>query len=1089
MAKKSKLTEKPTRFSSSFEIDLNESFQTYTNLIVQQNNEAAKALAFSHLLKDWFSKANPTFLEDYLKGVEKSVRGKQNSLVLRGEIDALFGNAIIEFESDLKVKAKLHEAKKQLQRYAYLLITEGKEIDRNYLCIATDGILFYVFAPSWKNADKAPSSSGEIELRQIEKTDFITLNGENAFLWLDRYFFRQTPLHPTTENFVHDFGMNSPAYIFATKLLQTEWQRVHKDNEFKVIFENWAKYLSIAYGTTVADRELFFRHTYLASFAKLLAYMRLANKAVVPSSSEIADIFTGKFFKQLGIDNFLEEDFFAWIARDKVQKTLVALTLRVSTLLEKYHLDEISEDVLKSLYQELVDPETRHDLGEFYTPDWLADRVVRHALKENAEASVLDPSCGSGSFLYFAIRYKRERLGDSKEILNHIRDTVVGIDIHPLAVIISKTNYLLALGEIVRKRVKDFHIPIYMANSLMIPERSSQMTTEEKVPSLSINLDNAFVPFPEVFIEHPAVFDEAVETCHSFAKEQRDRDFSSEHFQQFARRRLTEISVDDVTLGVLFSVAKRMRELIEKERNSIWTFILKNVYKPIFLRKQFDWILGNPPWLSFRYVEKGEYQEFLRRAILKTYGLLGTGKGHLITHLELGTLFFVASLTEYGKKSARIGFVLPRSIFTADQHENFRKASFGKAIHGTGLTEVWDAENVSPLFNVPACIIFGKNRHFTEKPISAEVLGGTLDRRNASLEEAKKHLLTRDTKLHIIQQGDRSFWSENPKAEIVGSSPYASNFSQGATIVPRTAWFVRVQSDEQLGFNPATPHVKTDERATEQAKKAYEDLFVEGNIEKEFLYATLLSTDLLPFGFLDYRPVVLPIKPRKERTADTFIMLSAQVAAEDGYTYLAAWLEYCEKEWKKRRREKAANMNIYQRLDHVHGLTRQHYRAKYKVVYPASATNLCSAVVPNEKITLNLGGQKIMLQNFIAESKLYYYETEDENEAHYLSALLNAPYVDQKIKPMQSKGSWGPRDIHKKVWELPIPGYDENKSAHNELAKLGIECTKKVTQLLPTLDTKEITPGKIGRLRNDVREKLSDELKEIDVIVRKIMVK
>jgi hypothetical protein len=1085
MAKKSKLTEKPTRFSSSFEINLNESFETYTSLIVQQNNEAAKALAFSHLLKDWFSKANPTFLEDYLKGVEKSVKGKQNSLILRGEIDALFGNAIIEFESDLKVKAKLNEAKEQLQRYAYLLITEGNEIDRNYLCIATDGILFYVFAPFWKNADKAPSSSEEIELRQIEKTDLSTLNGENAFLWLDRYFFRQTPLHPTTENFVHDFGMNSPAYIFATKLLQTEWQRVHKNNEFKVIFENWAKYLSIAYGTTVADRELFLRHTYLASFAKLLAYMRLANKAVVPSSSEIADIFTGKFFKQLGIDNFLEEDFFAWIARDKVHKTLVALTQRVSTLLEKYHLDEISEDVLKSLYQELVDPETRHDLGEFYTPDWLADRVVRHALKGNPEASVLDPSCGSGSFLYFAIRYKRERLGDSKEILNHIRDTVVGIDIHPLAVIIAKTNYLLALGELVRRRIRDFHIPIYMANSLMIPERSSQMTTEEKVPSLSINLDNTFVPFPEVFIEHPALFDEAVEACHGFAAEQSKGDFSVEHFQRFAKRRITERAVEDINLEVLFGVAKRMRDLIKNERNSIWTFILKNVYKPIFLRKQFDWILGNPPWLSFRYVEKGEYQNFLRRAILETYGLLGTGKGHLITHLELGTLFFVASLTEYGKKGARIGFVLPRSIFTTDQHENFRKASFGKAIHGTGLTEVWDAENVSPLFNVPACVIFGKNRHFTQKPISAEVLSGTLDRRNTSLEEANKHLTTRETKLNIIQQGDRTFWSENPKAEFAGSSPYASKFVEGATLVPRSCWFVEIKMDANLGINPSKPFVQTDPRATEQAKEAYASLFVDGNIEKEFLFGTLLSTDLIPFGFLDYRMVVLPIRP----SGDKFIMVDSTLAKKEGYTDLTKWLERCEKEWMTRRKEKAKKESLLNWLDYRHKLTEQKYKTEFKVVYPMSATNLCSAVVQNEKIVKEFGKQKIPLRAFVADYKLFYYETDNEREANYLAAILNSPTIDRLIKPMQSRGLWGPRDICMKVWELPIPAYDEDKSAHNELAKLGIECTKKVTKFLPTLDTKEITPGKIGRLRRDVREKLSDELKEIDVIVRKIMVK
>jgi len=51
-------------------------------------------------------------------------------------------------------------------------------------------------------------------------------------------------------------------------------------------------------------------------------------------------------------------------------------------LLRNYNLRELSEDVLKSLYQELVDPKTRHDLGEYYTPDWLAARMVSRLLEE-----------------------------------------------------------------------------------------------------------------------------------------------------------------------------------------------------------------------------------------------------------------------------------------------------------------------------------------------------------------------------------------------------------------------------------------------------------------------------------------------------------------------------------------------------------------------------------------------------------------------------------------------------------------------------------------------------------------------------------
>jgi hypothetical protein len=218
-------------------------------------------------------------------------------------------------------------------------------------------------------------------------------------------------------------------------------------------------------------------------------------------------------------------------------------------------------------------------------------------------------------------------------------------------------------------------------------------------------------------------------------------------------------------------------------------------------------------------------------------------------------------------------------------------------------------------------------------------------------------------------------------------------------------------------------------------------------------------------------------------------MVDSTFAKKEGYTDLTNWLERCENEWTKRRREKASRMTIYERLNHVRGLTEQKYKTEFKVVYPMSATNLCSAVVQNEKIVKEFGKQKIHLRAFVADYKLFYYETDNEREANYLAVILNSPTIDRLIKPMQSRGQWGPRDICMKVWELPIPGFDKGNSAHNELAKLGIECTKKVTKFLPTLNTKEITPGKIGRLRNVVREKLSDELKEIDGIVRKIMVK
>ena len=1089
MAKKSKLTEKSSRFTSTLDEKLKVEFKKYRDEIVVANVETARSFRFMKLLCDWFSEARPTFVEEYLKGLEKYVTMKQKDLVVAGRIDALYGNVIIEFESNLEKKKK--EAETQLRKYLFSLLDSREKRDVNFLCIASDGVVFQVYTPWWADSQTSPERWEDIELKLVDKVDFLKLDGGLAFLWLDRYLFRKTLLHPTTEEFVRDFGINSPAYAFAIKLLRREWKRVSEKDEFQVIYENWEKYLRIAYGTSVADTELFLRHTYLGTFVRLLAFMRFNKKPTIPTTKDVDEIFTGRFFQKLGIQNFLEEDFLSWVAREKVRDTLVVLVQRISTLLEKYHLEELSEDVLKSLYQELVDPRDRHDLGEYYTPDWLADRIVRRVLEENPRASVLDPSCGSGSFLYFAIKYKREQLGDRLETLYHIRDTVVGVDIHPLAVTIAKTNYLLALGELVKKRPKDLNIPVYMADSLRLPEQLGQTSMFEKVLSFRVELDHKEVPIPEVFTEQPAAFDEAINACERFGKEQPYAEFDVKHFTHFANKAITEVKVDEHTAEVLFNVAERLRELIRAQRNSIWAFILKNVYKPIFLKKKFDWVIGNPPWLSYRYVEKGKYQEFLRRKILEEYCLLQKGSGHLITHLELGTLFFCACLYEYGlSKGGQIAFVLPRSVFTSDQHDNFRKTSFVKqgeiaSIYQIGITEVWDIENVAPLFNVPACVVFGKRPHFTQKPIPAEILSGNLPRRNTPLLEASSLLTAKKSSLYVVKQGNRSFWSEDPKAQLIGASPYGSKFAEGATIVPRSCWFVEIVSEGPLGFDPSRPYVHTDPRATHEAKEAYKDLIVEGNIEKEFLYATLLSTDLLPFGFLGYRPVILPIKP----SGDNFVMISAERARKENHHHLAQWLEQCENQWKKRRGEKAQKMTLLQWLDYRHKITQQRHTAKYKVLYPMSATYLCAAVAENQKIAETIAGQKVILKSFIADYVTFFAETENENEAHYLAAILNSPTIDEHLKPMQAKGLWGPRHICMKVWELPIPAYGESKSSHRELAELGMACAEKVKKILPGLETKDITPGKIGRLRNEVRKRLADELKEIDEIVKRIIKK
>jgi hypothetical protein len=740
-----------------------------------------------------------------------------------------------------------------------------------------------------------------------------------------------------------------------------------KQGDFQVIYRNWRKCLRMARGTWVGDEHLFVHHTYLATLAKLIAYLGITGAQNAPAQDQMQEIIQGTFFEKQQIMNFLDGDFFSWVARAPMMSCTQKIASRLANLLCTYELRELSEDVLKELYQTLVDPKDRHDLGEYYTPDWLAARMCNTLLSKSGEDAVLDPACGSGTFLYQAIQHKKRHLPATRQSLEKILGNVVGIDIHPLAVIVSKTNVLLALGDLFQKRSGPVSIQVYLANSV----------------------------------------------------------------------------------------------------------------RPIPLLNQFDVVIGNPPWLSFRFVGKGEYQDYLKHLIVKELGLLD-GAGHLIPHLELGTLFFARCATLYLKRSGKIGFVLPRSIFAADQHDRFRR-SFGMG--NTTLTQIWDLEGVSPLFHVPAAVVFGDLVSEASKTLPGKILSGYLKRKNASFEEAERELRSETAQFHVVQLGKRSFLSTTRKKISSQRSFYQPHFKEGATIVPRSFWFVEFKVIPGLAMDKSQPVVATDPRAEAEAKPPYKDIRFEASIEAEFLYATLLSTDLLPFGHFDFRPVVLPLVEDPQG----YHLLSADQARAKGYLKLPEWLDRAQALWAKKRKEKARKADLLSWLNYRNKLTDQNPKAKYNVLYSRSATFLCAAALRARSLSHKVGEQEVVLRRFVAADATYAFETAERSEAGYLAALLNSPTIDALIKPMQARGLWGPRDIHKKVWELPIPEFNPKDKAHLRLAQIAEACAQKVNEMVPGLEAmfKDVRgPHAIGRARTAVRKALKDELAEIDARVR-----
>lgn len=66
--------------------------------------------------------------------------------------------------------------------------------------------------------------------------------------------------------------------------------------------------------------------------------------------------------------------------------------------IEDYNVEALSSDVIGRVYENLIPPEERHDLGQYYTPPTICELISKHVL-QSPEAVVLDPACGSGGFL------------------------------------------------------------------------------------------------------------------------------------------------------------------------------------------------------------------------------------------------------------------------------------------------------------------------------------------------------------------------------------------------------------------------------------------------------------------------------------------------------------------------------------------------------------------------------------------------------------------------------------------------------------------------------------------------------------------
>ena len=155
--------------------------------------------------------------------------------------------------------------------------------------------------------------------------------------------------------------------------------------------------------------------------------------------------------------------------------------------LARFDWSAVEHDVLKILYESVISQDTRKRLGEYYTPDWLAEHIVETAVQDPLRERVLDAACGSGTFLFHAVRRYIAAAEAARqslpELLRGVTEHVVGVDLHPVAVTLARVTYLLAIG---RKRLSDpnrshVHVPVYLGDAMQWRQRRKDLLTGDQL--------------------------------------------------------------------------------------------------------------------------------------------------------------------------------------------------------------------------------------------------------------------------------------------------------------------------------------------------------------------------------------------------------------------------------------------------------------------------------------------------------------------------------------------------------------------------------------------------------------------------------
>ncbi|MCD4677124.1 MAG: SAM-dependent methyltransferase [Desulfobacula sp.] len=633
----------------------------------------------------------------YYPEKEKSVNTERH--ISKGRIDSKIGALIIEFKqpSSFNTIKKKQKASIQINDYLTGLFEENKF---DYLGFVTDGKGCQIVTMdsgiiTFGAYEKLDTKHLDLLIRNIVLLDKVALTPEN----LVKIFCEPVSESLSEKLTICLYKTLKNKATGKSKMLFQEWKELfrlaHDDKSKQKAIQERKQSLEAVVNQKFSKQDdeylaLYALQTTYAIIVKIIAYkvtskMRfhkslidfstLSNSESQPLRLQMNELEEGAIFRNLGIGNLLEGDFFSWYCvSDQWNEEISNLVKEIFNILTPYEDKAIFEqsnkasDLFKDLFLRIIPSKVRHSLGEFYTPPWLADNLVSEAVSlvstENWRG--IDPCAGSGTFITVMIRKLLEQTEGktNNERLKLILNRVKGIDLNPLAVLTARINYFINISHLIEDNQK-FEIPIYLGDASYVPEK----IVIDEIDCLSYNIQTIKgeikIYLPKSIVKNPAIFSTTMTSIEDDIKNLDEDSISKKLIEIIPTNERIPSIIEKIK-----SLSAKFIELEQNDWNGIWARIITNFLTTANLGK-FDIIVGNPPWIDWKNLPAG-YRERIKGLCLSRELFSGDGMTGGI-NLNVCALVANVSAQNWLSKKGVLAFLMPQSLIFQQTYEGFRK--------------------------------------------------------------------------------------------------------------------------------------------------------------------------------------------------------------------------------------------------------------------------------------------------------------------------------------------------------------------------------------------------------------------------------